>query len=807
MNRIFTLIFLFFFISFGTHAQYAKFSRLQHRQVLDNLLSRNPKSKGAPGARTMSSSALLLERIKAQSTFNTDSMAIIDSFYLGYVGKHTSTYDYNMLFYPYAYPYAKTPMFQYNGYFNKPQVLYDSLQHWTLDPFTLTYGYYDNALPTYDTTNNNLTNYQDLFADSALLTNMAYVNTFDAAHNITAGYLFTLSGGIEDSAYIQYFKYDASEHLIEDSTYQNVSGTWYIVSKTYYSYNASGDLIKISCYNNLTDTSFSEPLQLQVQYVNTYDASHNLQTVETDISDSTALIPYVFDTFSYAAGTNFYQGWVEWNLDTVHATVLPFSLVAKKLNSMSLPDTAFYFSWDSSAASWTPLTEKVIYYDSYNNPDSIEEFPFVGTGWGSTISSRTIYYYQVFLDSGVCTPTLSASVTNLSCYNSGNGAVTLTSTGGAGTITYQWRGPSGFTSSSPSIASLQAGNYVVVATGFGGCSDSVSATVTQPPAINVVTPTIYRACVGDTLHLSTTISGGTGTLSYAWVGPMGFTATVSSPYVFPVVSGDAGGYTLVVTDAAGCTDTSYNAATVGSLPIVKLGHDTSICVGGGGLTLDAGNPGDSYLWSTGAATEAITITTSGTYYVAVTSGGCTSRDTITVGLDSAISAAGIDITSLSSSTKGFSTLSPHFVDHYTWTFGDGATSTAATPTHAYTATGSYTVTLDVSNACGSKFFSKTITISTITPVSLTGVGAQEEITIYPNPATDIVHIQQANVARTGQLYTSIIDVNGQVVSISIVPITNGETQLSLAGLPASVYLLVIRDEQGSIVCKQQLVKQ
>ncbi|MFN5210224.1 MAG: hypothetical protein ACK5D8_12140, partial [Bacteroidota bacterium] len=52
---------------------------------------------------------------------------------------------------------------------------------------------------------------------------------------------------------------------------------------------------------------------------------------------------------------------------------------------------------------------------------------------------------------------------------------------------------------------------------------------------------------------------------------------------------------------------------------VSLGPDTiKICEACGILELDALNPGSSYLWSTGATTQTITVTTPGTYSVTVT---------------------------------------------------------------------------------------------------------------------------------------------------------------------------------------------
>lgn len=52
-------------------------------------------------------------------------------------------------------------------------------------------------------------------------------------------------------------------------------------------------------------------------------------------------------------------------------------------------------------------------------------------------------------------------------------------------------------------------------------------------------------------------------------------------------------------------------------------------------------------------------------------------------------------------------------DAYLWTFGDGNTSMDEAPMHAYDMDGTYTVTLTVTNACGSATISQTITITTI----------------------------------------------------------------------------------------------
>lgn len=68
--------------------------------------------------------------------------------------------------------------------------------------------------------------------------------------------------------------------------------------------------------------------------------------------------------------------------------------------------------------------------------------------------------------------------------------------------------------------------------------------------------------------------------------------------------------------------------TVGAPPTVNLGSDINQC--GGTVTLDAGNPGLTYVWSTGETTQTISVTSSGNYWVVVYNSCGNSTDNINV---------------------------------------------------------------------------------------------------------------------------------------------------------------------------------
>ena len=92
-----------------------------------------------------------------------------------------------------------------------------------------------------------------------------------------------------------------------------------------------------------------------------------------------------------------------------------------------------------------------------------------------------------------------------------------------------------------------------------------------------------------------------------------------------------GGYTVSLTaEVNGITQTiSQPVEILANDLMVDLGNDTTICVDEI-LTLDAGT-GQSFVWSTGEATQTIAIDTAGTYWVEVTNAtGCTDFDDIEV---------------------------------------------------------------------------------------------------------------------------------------------------------------------------------
>lgn len=148
----------------------------------------------------------------------------------------------------------------------------------------------------------------------------------------------------------------------------------------------------------------------------------------------------------------------------------------------------------------------------------------------------------------------SAVATNALCAG-GYGSVALTVTGGTAAYSYSWSNGD----TTQHLRNVVAGTYSVTVTDANGCTASASATVTQPARINVSISGPGSVCAGSTGNFSAA-----GGVSYVWSGPNGFTSTLQSPTVTNMQSANTGIYTVVVTDANGCSNTANTVVTVKS---------------------------------------------------------------------------------------------------------------------------------------------------------------------------------------------------------------------------------------------------
>jgi gliding motility-associated-like protein len=220
------------------------------------------------------------------------------------------------------------------------------------------------------------------------------------------------------------------------------------------------------------------------------------------------------------------------------------------------------------------------------------------------------------------TLTLSATATGVTCGTDCDGVGTATPVGGTAPYVITWNNPGG------NGQNLCVGTYTATVTDANGCTAQASATVNGPSAIVSNATSVAATCsniANGSIDLS--VVGGVPGYSYNW-SPGGAQTQDLTGVVF-------GTYTVVITDASGCSITaSYSIGTLVNIN-ANAGEDATVCIGSP-ILLD-GSGGGSYLWSPAAtlsdsavADPIATPFDTTTYYLTVTIGNCVDVDSVTI---------------------------------------------------------------------------------------------------------------------------------------------------------------------------------
>jgi len=187
---------------------------------------------------------------------------------------------------------------------------------------------------------------------------------------------------------------------------------------------------------------------------------------------------------------------------------------------------------------------------------------------------------------------------------------------GSEPYSYQWEDLIDTTGSITVIADTTMYYYVLVTDNCGETlMDSIKLVVIADPEINLGNDTLICSDGNYELH------AGGGFIQYQWQNGSGDSViTVTEPGI----------YWVEVTSVFGCS--ARDSITIDLFPAIPLniGNDTTLCIGDS-LLLNAGSGLESYQWQNSSTDSAITVNSTGIYWVTVTDlNGCHATDSIEV---------------------------------------------------------------------------------------------------------------------------------------------------------------------------------
>ncbi len=386
------------------------------------------------------------------------------------------------------------------------------------------------------------------------------------------------------------------------------------------------------------------------------------------------------------------------------------------------------------------------------------------------------------------------------------GATINLSGGSNGMTSYTWSGPGGFSSTeqNPEITNITlagAGTYTLNITDGNGCENSTTTEVVINANPTITASSNSPVCVGSSINLTSTPSGGSGVYStFSWSGPNNF-STQDATIATSVLS-DAGDYYVTVTDNNGCSSlgTDLTTVVVTERPTASLSYNNPVCLNTDLVLTALGSGGSgnyvNYVWTkdgvviSGENSNILTITSAtltdaATYGVSIEDeSGCISDETtIVVTINSLpVVSAGNDGPVCEGSTINLTGGSDGMTS-YTWSGPDGFSSTeqnTAITNISLSGAGTYTLYIVDGNGCENSITTEvvinpnpTITAASNSPVcegstinlSSTPAGGSGVYTSFSWTGPNTFSTKDATIATStssdaGDYYVTVTDNNG-----------------------------------------------
>ena len=326
------------------------------------------------------------------------------------------------------------------------------------------------------------------------------------------------------------------------------------------------------------------------------------------------------------------------------------------------------------------------------------QLPGVTDSFATGLSGN--YYTIMLTDANGCTlsdsflvneaDTLRASISanDITCFGAADGNAKVNATGGTSPYSYLWSNSFAV----DSISVLPAGVYDVVVTDVNGCTATDTATIVEPAALQLSSAATDALCFGGNGQILLTLIGGTNPFMFLW----------STGDTTQNLSAVAGSYSVVATDANGCTATDSNNFNEPTEIVLSTAHVDLMCFGDANgsvdLTASGGTLTYTYLWSNNAVTEDINAVGGGNYSVTLTdANGC--RDSISADVfeptQLVVSDSVVHVSCFGGSNGCIFVEANGGTAGYTYAWSNSATAT----TNCTLPAGGYSVTITDANSC------------------------------------------------------------------------------------------------------------
>ena len=522
------------------------------------------------------------------------------------------------------------------------------------------------------------------------------------------------------------------------------------------------------------------------------DGDLDITTVATGTALSTTLQDFTFNLPASAAVGNLdfllvqrARGSSELAFDNIRITGVTPPTVTTATPS-SITSNRAVLGGNVTADGGDAVTDRGVVYSATNQtPTTADTKDTNGMGTGAFsktitgLAPATTYYVRAYAINAAGTSygaavsfTTAASVsgtvvvTNVSCVGGSNGTINLTPTGGVSPYTFLWNNGA----TTEDRTGLAAGTYSVTITDATGATGTVNnIIVTQPLAIGGTTLQVDIACNGSATGVaSVSPTGGTAPYTYRW----------STGATTQTITGlAAGSYSVIITDANGCTLTRNFTITEPAALTATTVQTNISCNGGTNGTASvtpAGGAGDyTYRWSTGATTRTITGLATGSYSVTVTDANdCSITRNFTITEPAALTAttSQTDVTTNGGSNGSATIMVSGGTPDYTYAWSPNVSTTA---TASNLSAGTYSVTATDANGCT---ITRSFTIAQ--PVAVTVVSVTR-LTPSPTATTQVRYqvvfsanvtgltVSNFSVTQTGLTGTSISSAVGSGTTYTV----------------------------------------